>query len=668
MGRKLVAIAATLCASGCMDLSFGPSSGPSEPEVLWVMVGAEIELHLSDCSSDEDEGLVHCVSARIDELKSVEVEEAFEILASKSADGEALISLRAKQEGHASLKYSYRDGNGLERRGHVLLEAAVPQRVSASVYCESGRSEFADAIVLGAGTELDVFVEANAANGRNLETGTLALFDFGVFEQLEGTGSHVKLRAPLGTGSYPWRNVLQEQVDVQVVDQFGVAFRAWQMDGQLTQLLLDLADDPSGKTLCTTPADAVVYVKVESGDCQLATNGARLAGVVPLALPTYNGSRLQVLGTGECVVSAQTSGVEPVTLTLSPRAVDEVLPEGETISTSPVPLMLLPALPEIKCFEGRLDGKCETPDTPAFDDDCSAGTGVQMVMSDTRGPVVAEPVGAGLVTSVSVGAFVGLERSKLSRSPMGIGSTVTSPVTASVEVGECAADAPTIRIAHVTLEGAGTGQLEFRASNLEMPGHVGFELREVAACGIETSFEYDKFSDLAAPVFAGSSLSFSAQCQDAAGNALRGEPPLELTSDQAESRARLGADGKLFVGDGPGHLQLKSMIGVGGQELEVVEADAASTLSATMRTIPTPSGDAMLVKVSAFDQAGRMIQGAGHVPVTAELVAEPGSWLFDLNGTYGHAIAVRPVGNQPATLTLTLGEARTQLDLPPPSP
>ena len=280
------------------------------------------------------------------------------------------------------------------------------------------------------------------------------------------------------------------------------------------------------------------------------------------------------------------------------------------------------------------------------------------------GPFEAEPLGAGLVTSVSLGATVGAQRFKLPRAPMGVSYSVNSPFTATVEIGGCSALDPKARLAHVMLEGLGTGQLDFRASNLSSPGQLAFELREVATCTIENTFDFDVVSDAAVPVFAGSSVTLGAQCRDGEGNTLRGDSPLELTSDQTESRARIAPDGKLFVGSAPSRLQITPTVGSGGQQLEVVGAEAVSTLSATLSADTARPGETLSVKVSAFDQASRKIRGTGNVALTAGFAGEPGAWLVDLSLTNRHTIAVRPVSSQPTTLTITLGEAQTQVVLP----
>ena len=356
-----MAIVATLCASGCFNFSLGYSSSTPEPEVLWIAVGAEVELRLSDCSSGGDRRLVHCVPSSIGKLKSVDVGEAFEILASKSAGGEAQVLLRAKQEGRTSLKYSYQDVAGREQRGELLLQAAHPQRVGVYVDCD-GQSQSAESILIGAGSVFEVFVNAFAEHGGQLETGALALIDFGSsFERLEQTGSDVRLRAPLGSGNHLWLSAFQEPVEVRVIDQFAVEFQSFPPAAdQPARLRLTPHVEPPGTTVCTAPSNAAVYVHVDRGDCQLAVNGVRFAGVLPLAPPT-SGFWLQVLGAGECVVSAQPSGLEPITTTLSLPMWSEVLPEGPIITASPLPFALHDALPDTACYAGPLDGSARLP-------------------------------------------------------------------------------------------------------------------------------------------------------------------------------------------------------------------------------------------------------------------------------------------------------------------
>lgn len=61
MRRKLAAMAATLCAGGCFgDFGLGDSSGPHEPELLRIMIGAEVALYLNDCDAPHGARLVHC--------------------------------------------------------------------------------------------------------------------------------------------------------------------------------------------------------------------------------------------------------------------------------------------------------------------------------------------------------------------------------------------------------------------------------------------------------------------------------------------------------------------------------------------------------------------------------------------------------------------------------
>jgi hypothetical protein len=225
-----------------------------------------------------------------------------------------------------------------------------------------------------------------------------------------------------------------------------------------------------------------------------------------------------------------------------------------------------------------------------------------------------------------------------------------------------------MRSAQMTLAGAGTGQLEFRADNLEAPAQLAFDLREVATCAIEHTFENTLdpavVSDTAMPVFAGSHLKLGATCRDAEGNALRGDPPLVLTSDQVESRACITAKGKLYVGSAPSSLQIASTVGSGGQRLEIVGAEAARTLTTTLSADEVLPGERLSVKISAFDRADRRIRGVGTVALTVELAGERGAWLVDLNAANNHTIALRRLSGQPTTLAITMGEARTEVALP----
>jgi rhodanese-related sulfurtransferase len=671
MRRELIALSATLCAAGC-SLSLGFGSEPPEPELLSVAVGAEVELRLGDCASVESGPLFRCVGSSVGTLNETSVGQAFEILSREVVDGDVRVLLRAKQEGSTSLKYSYRDVDGRKRRGEVPLQAAHPESVDIAVYCDgSGRSQDADSVLIGAGTELDLFVRAYSANRNALETGQLALLDFGSFAQLERAGSHVRLRAPPAAGSYLWQSTLGEPIEVRVFEQLGVALDLYpaRAADQPTQLWLSPNVETPGTTVCNAPASAVASLQVERGDCQLGVHGIRFVGGVPIALPTDNGATIEVLGTGECVVSAQAPGLEPTALTLSLPERADAVPEGQVIGQSPLPFALHAPLPGADCFTGSPDGKCEASASAWFDADCTTDTSLRIALSDAHGSFQEEPLGAGLVSAVSLDAVVAAQRFALSRAPIEVSYSISAPFTANVEVGDCVVTEPRLRGAQLTLAGAGTGQLAFRASNLAAPAQLAFDLREVASCAIEHTFENTfepaVVSDSAMPVFAGSLLTLGARCRDAEGNTLRGDPALTLTSDQTESRARITTKGKLYVGSAPSSLQIASSVGSGRQLLEVVGPEAASTLSTQVSAGTVREGDALFVKVTAFDQAGRGIQGIGDVALSAELVAERGAWLIDLSATNNHTIAVRSLSGEPSTLIISMGKARTEVALPP---
>ncbi|HZI10500.1 MAG TPA: hypothetical protein VE153_08880 [Myxococcus sp.] len=662
-----VLLLVVLPALGCGDDS---RSGGLGDDGLTIPVGAEVTVNVGECIVGAPPLRV-CPDYDLQSLTRVSLSgDAFELGEQRVEAGAALIRVKSKSPGRATLKVEYVDERGKAQTEEVRIRAMEVSRTYLGLPCEDAFGQGPRPVAAGARFEFRIDAYAGS---RDLTTGDIVQVDapgFTLTEPLDGQGVAV---APTEPGTYTWSLAGggSQQFIVFAPDALTLSLTEEAARGREPRAIV-LGASVEDLRVCVHAPDDRARVTVAGEGCSAVLGGMEVSGPLPVRLASGS-FRFELVGTGSCDVDVRLADGRGVTRSFNGAVQDGGVPPviGPLVSDGGVELSLpLPAT--AACPSATADGKCEAP--WYLDGDCYIDSDWRIRHRDPSAPdagVVAQeaPVGVGLTTRLFLSLELGLNPTPF---PISLGppqnltwqqdpawdfSVFPPRKSAGVElVGRgCVGDDVLMT---VTPKATGTHGLEFHADNLDDTGELEVDAEKVDRV-LYTVRPDGGVARTASSVelFVQSEVSLSARYQRQNGTVLHGTAPLHLESDDPQARSSVRDPDALATGPGPHTLTVSSPVASDTLAIKVRDASAITGIGAFKAETVGQGLSACAEAAVPLGEGGLAIIGR---PPARPRVALDGEALVFSPRSFRDGLCLEGVTPGEATLRLTWGSAEAQ--------